>query len=89
MNSQARAEVYSKIAAAAGTTPIIQDNGMFFIYNLKASEVNTKLASLRKLACVAEVHANENGKYDFSNTLDLAMNRMPRKYYDIHGKVNI
>jgi hypothetical protein len=45
--------------------------------------------ALRRLPCVAEVHANENGKYDFSNTLEIAMNRMPNKYYDIRGKINI
>jgi hypothetical protein len=45
--------------------------------------------ALKKLPFVIEVHANENGKYDFSNTLELAMNKMPNKYYDIRGKINI
>ena len=34
------------------------------------------------------VTKNENGKYDFSNVLDLAMNKMPSKYYDIRGIIN-
>jgi hypothetical protein len=61
---------------------------MFFIYNLKSSEVNNILSAIRKLPFVAEAQANENGKYDFSNTLELAMNKMPTKYYNIRGMIN-
>jgi predicted nucleotidyltransferase len=89
LDRKTRAEVYNQITRAVGTQPIIQDNGMFFIYNIKASELSSKVAALRKLPCVAEVSANENGKYDFSNTLELAMNKIPSKYYDIRGKLNI
>jgi hypothetical protein len=62
---------------------------MFFIYNLKASEVNKVLSDIKKLPFVSEAHANENGKYDFSSTLDIAMNKMPKKYYNIRGTLNI
>ena len=86
---QQRADVHNQLARAAGTQPIIQDNGMFFIYNLKASDVNRVLSTIRKLPFVVEAQANENGKYDFSNTLDLAMNKMPKKYYDIRGRINL
>lgn len=85
---QARVDMYNQLARAAGTQPIIQDNGMFFIYNLKASEVDNALSAIRRLPFVIEAQANENGKYDFSNTLDLAMNKMPKKYYNIRGKLN-
>lgn len=88
LDRQMRMKVYNQITRAAGTQPIIQDNGMFFIYNIKASEINSKVQALRKLPCVAEVHANENGKYDFSNTLEIAMNRIPSKYYDIRGMIS-
>ena len=89
LDRQTQLDVYNQIMHAVGTQPIIQTNGMFFIYNIKASEINSKIAALRRLPCVVEVHANENGKYDFSNTLELAMNKMPRKYYDIRGMINI
>lgn len=89
LDRQARIDVYNQLTRAAGTQPIIQDNGMFFVYNIKASEINSKIAALRKLPCVAEVHASENGKYDFSNTLEIAMNRMPSKYYDIRGTIKV
>jgi hypothetical protein len=41
----------------------------------------------RNLPFVTEAQANENGKYDFSNTLELAMNKMPTKYYNIRGMI--
>ena len=85
LDRKTRMDVYNQLARAAGTQPIIQDNGMFFIYNIKPSEINSKVAALRKLDCVADVHAYENGKYDFSNVMDIAMNKMPSKYYDIRG----
>jgi predicted nucleotidyltransferase len=85
---QTRVDMYNQLARAAGTQPIIQDNGMFFIYNLKASEIDNALSAIRRLPFVVEVQANESGKYDFSNTLELAMNKMPKKYYNIRGKLN-
>lgn len=87
LDRQARVDIYNQLARAAGTQPIIQDNGMFFIYNLKASEVDNALNAIRRLPFVVEAQANENGKYDFSNTLELAMNKMPKKYYNIRGKL--
>lgn len=86
---QAQRDIYNQLYQAAGTQPLIQDNGMFFIYNLKASEINKVLSDIRTLPFVAEAHANENGKYDFSSTLDMAMNKMPKKYYNIRGRISI
>ena len=88
LNRRARVDMYNQLALAAGTQPIIQDNGMFFIYNLKSSDVNRALSAIRQLPFVIEAQANESGKYDFSNTLDLAMNNMPKKYYNIRGRIN-
>jgi predicted nucleotidyltransferase len=87
LDAHTRRETYNKIARACGTQPIIQDNGMFFIYNIKASEVSSKVRALRTLDCVAEVTANETGKYDFSNPLEIAMNKIPSKYYSIRGRL--
>ena len=89
LDRQSRMDVYAALAQAARTQPVIQDNGMFFIYNLKASEVNQALSAIKALPFVVEAHANENGKYDFSNTLDLAMNKMPKKYYNIRGTISM
>jgi hypothetical protein len=82
-----RAVIYNQLTKIAGTQPIIQDNGMFFIYNLKASNVDKVLHAIRRLPFIASANANENGKYDFSNPLELAMNNMPRKYYNIRGTI--
>jgi predicted nucleotidyltransferase len=87
LTKESRVNIYNQLVKAAGTQPIIQNNGMFFIYNLKASEINSVLSNVRKLPFVLEATANENGKYDFSNTLDLAINKMPKKYYDIRGQI--
>ena len=81
-------DVQSKIARITHSQPIIQDNGMFFIYNIKASDVSSIVHSLRQLPFVTEVYSHENGKYDFSNVIDLAMNKMPKKYYDIRGRID-
>jgi predicted nucleotidyltransferase len=88
LDRQTRAGVYNQLARAAGTQPIIQDNGMFFIYNLKSSDVNRALSEVRKLPFVVEAQANESGKYDFSNPLALTVNRIPPKYYNIRGKIS-
>jgi predicted nucleotidyltransferase len=88
LTRQARADVQRQLWHAAGTQPIVQDNGMFFIYNLKASEISRVMSRLRQLPFVVDVYSHENGKYDFSNVLDMAMNRMPSKYYDIRGRID-
>lgn len=88
LSRQNRVEIIRQLTHAAGTQPIVQDNGMFFIYNLKASEISRVVSNLRQLPFVTEVHSHENGKYDFSNVLDMAMNKMPSKYYDIRGFVD-
>jgi predicted nucleotidyltransferase len=88
LDRQARMDVYTQLTRAARTQPIIQDNGVFYIYNLKSSEIDRALRVIRNLPFVSEVQANESGKYDFSNPLELAMNRMPSKYYNIRGRID-
>ena len=70
--------------AAFGQPPVIQDNGMFYLYNLKPSDVQRVLIAIRKLAIVAEANAVESGKYDFSK---MALTRIPDKYYNIRGRL--
>jgi predicted nucleotidyltransferase len=89
LDRNTRVDVYVQLTRAAGTQPIIQDNGMFFIYNLKEAEVNNALSNIRKLPFVVEATANESGKYDFSNTAALLRNNMPSKYYNIRGKIEL
>jgi hypothetical protein len=87
MTEQDRREKYNKIYAIAGTPPIIQDNKVFYLYNLKPSSVNTILNNLRNLDFVAEVHAATNGKYDFNNINKLALKQIPDQYFNIQGKL--
>ena len=89
LDHRAQLDRYNQLTRAAnGNQPLFQNNEVFYIYNLKDSEVSTVLNNIRKLPFVVEAQANESGKYDFSNPLDLAMNRMPKKYYNIRGRVN-
>ena len=89
LDRQTRIDAYNQLARAAGTQPIIQDNGMFFIYNLKATDVNRALTAIRKLPFVIEASANESGKYNFSDTTALLRNNMPSKYYNIRGRIDV
>lgn len=88
LDRQTRIDVYNRITRAAGTQPIIQDNGMFFLYNIKKADISTVIGALQKLPFVVDVHSYENGKYDFSNPLEIAMNKIPSKYYDIRGQID-
>ena len=87
LDRQARMDAYTALRRAAGTQPIIQDNGIFYIYNLKESEVNAKVRALKALPIVQEVYAQDSGKYDFSNPVQLAMNKIPSKYENIRGRL--
>ena len=81
--------LYNKIAQIAHSQPIIQDNGLFFIYNIKASDVGSIVRELRTLPEIEEVVSTENGKYDFSDINHIAMNRIPNQYYNIRGKISV
>jgi len=87
LSAKARRNIEIQIARAAGTQPIIQDNGMFFIYNLKASEIDRAVRALKALDFVEEVYSSESGKLDFSKMI-MAPGQMPAKYYNIRGKIN-
>ena len=87
LDKQTRKELYDQIYQTVGTAPIIQDNGLFFIYNLKESEINTKVRALNRLASVKYAEAYDSGKYDFSNMLHIATHKIPLKYYNIRGQL--
>ena len=78
---QTRADAYNQLTRAAGTQPIIQDNGMFFIYNLKSSDVDRAINAIRKLPFVIEASANESSKYNFADTAALLRNNVPPIIY--------
>ena len=83
--------INNEIARAAyGNYPQFQsDNKTFYIYNLKQRDVNSVLNNIRQLPFIVDVQANDTGKYDFSNTLAIAMNKIPDKYYDIRGVIKM
>jgi hypothetical protein len=88
LDRRAQLDRFNQLTAAAnGNQPLFQNNEVFYIYNLKDAEVSNVLNKIRKLPFVVEAQANENGKYDFSNTLELAMHKMPKKFYNIRGRI--
>ena len=88
LTRQQRADIYNQLIRISGSQPIIQDNGVFYLYNLKASEINSIVSQLRRLSFVLDASAYENGKYDFSDTMHMATNNMPTKYYDVRGQID-
>jgi predicted nucleotidyltransferase len=88
LDRRAQLDRFNQLTAAAnGHQPLFQNNEVFYTYNLKDAEVSNVLNKIRKLPFVVEAQANENGKYDFSNTLELAMHKMPKKFYNIRGRI--
>ena len=79
-----REKYIQQIRQAVFDQPIIQDNGLFHIYLVKEADVNDKLARLKRLNFIQNVHATP-GKYDFSK-IDFR-NGMPSRYYTITGQI--
>ena len=85
--NQWRRDVVMKLAQAAGTQPIVQDNGTFYIYNIKEADINRRLQAIKQLSFVDEVYSSDSGKYDFSDVMRIATHNVPAKYYNIRGKI--
>jgi hypothetical protein len=87
LDVKTRRDFQQQIARIAHTQPILQDNGIFYIYNVKEREVGQIVRNLQALPFVSEVCANETGKYDFSDYSGMAAGMMPKKYYSIRGNI--
>lgn len=87
LDVKARRDFQQQIARIAHTQPILQDNGIFYIYNVKERDVDQIVKNLQALPFVSEAYANETGKYDFSDYSGMAAGMMPKKYYSIRGKI--
>ncbi len=86
LDRKARQEARDLITRIAGTQPIIQDNGYFYIYNLKQADVSRIVQALRALDIVEYVDSSESSKYDLS-MIHMAPNQIPPKYYNIRGQL--
>lgn len=73
----------NKLAQIAHNQPIIQTNGLFQIFNVKADEVDYIIRELQRLDLV-EFVSKTASKYDFSK---INFNGMPSRYYTISGKI--
>ena len=75
----------NKLAQIAHNQPIIQTNGLFQIFNVKADEVDYIIRELQRLDLV-EFVGKTASKYDFSK---INFNGMPSRYYTISGKIKL
>ena len=75
----------NKIGQISHNQPIIQDNGLFEIYNVKADDVDNIIRELYRLNLI-EFADKMASKYDFSK---INFDGMPSRYYTIRGKVKL
>jgi len=74
-----------KISQLTHNQPIIQQNGLFNIYNVKEDDYQTALNNLRRQPWIDYVHATA-GKFDFNK---ISYQGMPSRLYTINGKIKI
>jgi hypothetical protein len=60
-----REKLINEIAHIAGTQPLVQENGYFFLYNIKEGVVNRITQAIRNLDGVESVRNYASGKVDF------------------------
>jgi len=85
-----RRDYIAKISQLTHYQPIIQQNGLFHLHNVKENDREFVLAILRKQNWVEYVNATWE-KYDFSDMKYLTMptNSLPSRYSTITGKIKI
>jgi hypothetical protein len=88
-DARKRREIELQIARICGNQPLIQSNGMFSIHGVKPNDAERIVRALRQLDFIEEVHTTANGKYDFSNTLGIAMGQMPARLHTISGTIKL
>ena len=84
MEERQRYEYAQELSRAAHTQVILQQNGYFFIYNVKEQDVESILSNIRYLDFVEYVRRGAAGKWDFSH---VHPGTLPTRYYTIEGKV--
>ena len=75
----------NKLAQIAHNQPIIQTNGLFNIYNVKADDADYIIRELYRQDLVEFVSKSAD-KFDFSK---INFNGMPSRYYTISGKIKL
>lgn len=88
-DARKRREIELQIARVCGNQPLIQSNGMFSIHGVKPNDAERIVRALRQLDFIEEVHTTANGKYDFSNTLGIAVGQMPARLHTISGTIKL
>ena len=84
MDERQRREYAQIISRKAQNQAILQDNGYFFIYNVKEEDVEPILINLRYLDFVEYARRGAAGKWDISH---IRPGMLPTRYWTIEGKV--
>jgi len=82
---QDRRNYIIKISQLTHSQPIIQQNGLFNLYNIKEEDYQHILSKLRQQDYIESVTGTA-GKYDFSK---MPYRGMPARYYDITGRIKV
>lgn len=84
LDDRKRRDYYEEISRIAFNQAIIQDNGLFNIYNIKEDDVDRIVNRLRNLDYIEWVN-KAAGRYDFSKVV--MFNQPQPRYYTIAGKI--
>ena len=85
LTEKERANYVNIISRLTHNQPIIQQNGIFQIHNIKEDEYQYLLALLRRQSWIEYVGATA-GKFDFNK---ISYQGMPQRLYTISGKIKI
>ena len=85
LTEKERRDYYNKISQLTHYQPLIQANGLFEIYNVKAVDLHVVLSNLRRQPEVEYVHQSAE-KLDFSK---INYHGIPSKLYKITGKITL
>ena len=80
------AEACDQLSLISGGNTSLQDDGKFYVYDVKAHNLTDIVNKLRAIPVFQNVCSQENGKYDFSK---MAQTNLPTKYYNICGYIVI
>lgn len=86
-DARKRRDIEIQLTRICGTQPLIQANGMFSVHGVKPNDAERIVRALRQLDFIEEVHTSANGKYDFSNTMNIAMGQVPARLHTISGTI--
>ena len=88
LSEKERRDYFTKIAQIAHTQPVVHNNGIFEIYNVKEEDSMNIVGALSKESWTEWVQRTA-GRYDFGDWKTFAKVGLPGRLYTIRGKIKI